>query len=394
MKVPKFLHLLISNNITIVRILTIVVLTNLFTYQSFADIAYKENLTFDSLRQRSINFDRNLGTKAKYKQTMMMPIILFSEDFDDISGPIAGGPGTYTFPNGWFLRNVDNRAPDIIVSYINDAWERREDFSFNVTDSVAFSTSYTNPVGTGDDWMWTPLITGISSNTVLKWNATAYDPAFPDGYEVRIMTSAQGPPTGGNGDIGNQITNSTQVFSISAENTVWTERQQDISSFAGQNIYVGFRNNSNDKFILVIDDIVVESSALVKNVSTNTTYATLQDAVNDASSGDPIMLLDNISEAGLNITNSVIIEANAFTLTIPSGVLTIPLGESLIWKENSLIIGSSAEIDNDGTLTNNGTINYQSGTGTFTNTGVYSGQGTFQGNFINSGTLSPGSSNN
>ncbi|HRG89610.1 MAG TPA: hypothetical protein PLW44_11360, partial [Chitinophagales bacterium] len=68
--------------------------------------------------------------------------VIFSEDFDGIGGPTAGGAGTYTFPAGWLLRNVDNSAPAAAVSYVNEAWERREDFSFNVTDSAAFCTSW------------------------------------------------------------------------------------------------------------------------------------------------------------------------------------------------------------------------------------------------------------
>lgn len=190
-----------------------------------------------------------LGTQA-FSQ------ILFSEDFDGISGPTAGGAGTYTFPPGWLLRNVDNLTPTTNVNYVNEAWERREDFQNNVADSVAFSTSWTSPAGIANDWMWTPLI-NITPNAVLKWNAKAYDPLYPDGYEVRIMV-APTTPTGGAGVIGNQITNSTQVFSIAAENSSWTARQVSLSTYTGQSIYIGFRNISNDKFLLVIDDVVVE----------------------------------------------------------------------------------------------------------------------------------------
>jgi len=183
--------------------------------------------------------------------------VLFSEDFDGIGGPTAGGAGTYSFPSGWFLRNVDNRTPSGAVSYVNEAWERREDFSFSVTDSCAFSTSWYSPAGASDDWMWTPLIGPVTANSVLNWNAVTYDALYPDGYEVRIMTSTLGPPTGGTGVIGNQLTNSTQVFSVTAENTAWTARSVSLAAYAGQSIYVGFRNNSNDKFLLLIDDIVV-----------------------------------------------------------------------------------------------------------------------------------------
>ncbi len=96
-----------------------------------------------------------------------------------------------------------------------------------------------------------------------------------------------------------------------------------------------------------------------------------------------IVLLDNVSEANVTVNNSVCIEANGFTLTIPSGLLTIPIGKSLAWKEDSLIIDPTASIDNDGTFKNNGIINYQGGMGSFMNTGVYSGNGTFQGKVVN-----------
>lgn len=180
--------------------------------------------------------------------------IIFSEDFDGIGGPTAGGPGTYVFPSGWLLRNVDNGTS--AVNYINEAWERREDFANNVADSAAFSTSWNTPAGTSNDWMWSPSFT-VQANTVLKWNALAYDASYPDGYEVRIMV-APSTPTGGSGVIGNQITNSTQLLSIAAENTAWTARQLSLNAYAGQTVYIGFRNNSTDKFLLLIDDVVAE----------------------------------------------------------------------------------------------------------------------------------------
>lgn len=184
--------------------------------------------------------------------------VVFYESFDGIPGPQAGGAGTYSFPAGWFLRNVDNRTPDAQVAYVNEAWERREDFNFNVGDSCAFSTSYYGPAGASDDWMWTPLISSLPVNSVLSWNAVAYDPNYRDGYEVRIMTAAQGPPTGGTGTLGNQVSASTVIFSTTGENSGWTTRTFNLSAYVGQAVYIGFRNNSNDKFLLLIDDVKVE----------------------------------------------------------------------------------------------------------------------------------------
>lgn len=184
--------------------------------------------------------------------------VIFKETFDGISGSTTGGAGTYKFPPGWLLRNVDNKTPFSQVGYVNEAWERREDFQTNVIDSVAFSTSYYEPAGQADDWMWTPKITvpDTGADVVLKWNAKAYDPAYPDGYEVRIMLDPT-EPTGGPGVMGNQLTSSVQLFSTPAENTAWTARSLSLNDYRNKTFRIAFRNNSTDKFILVIDDVEV-----------------------------------------------------------------------------------------------------------------------------------------
>lgn len=181
--------------------------------------------------------------------------VVYLETFDNISGTTTGGAGTYSFPTNMLLRNVDNLTPNTNVAYVNDAWIRREDLN-NTSDSCAMSTSWYTPAGISNDWLWTPAIANIPANSELTWNALTYDAAYPDGYEVRIMTTA---PTGGAGAIGNQITGSTVLFTIPAENTIWTSRSVSLSAYAGQTVYIGFRNNSNDKFILCIDDIKVEA---------------------------------------------------------------------------------------------------------------------------------------
>ena len=196
----------------------------------------------------------------------MASITLFSEDFqtfvDPLDGPQPrcagpGGPGTYPFPSGWLLRNVDNRTPHQSVSYVDEAWEVREDFTDQIANCIAFSTSFYAPIGAAEDWMWTPLIGPIPALSRLTWRARSYSDSFLDGYEVRVMV-APDAPTGGTGVIGNQLTNSTVVFSTAAEASDWTSHSVDLGAHAGQSVYIGFRNHSNDKFVLVIDDVHVE----------------------------------------------------------------------------------------------------------------------------------------
>lgn len=198
-----------------------------------------------------------------------MAATLFLEDFQtridpDTQQPVlrcsgTDGPGTYPFPSGWLLRNVDNRTPATNVAYVNEAWEVREDFQNDVNNCVAFSTSWYTPAGTANDWMWTPAIGPIpAGGGALSWRARNYDPLYLDGYEVRVMT-APTTPTGDTGVIGNQITNSTVVFSTNGEAAAWTSHTVDLAPYINQTIYVGFRNNANDKFLLVVDDIAVRS---------------------------------------------------------------------------------------------------------------------------------------
>jgi hypothetical protein len=175
---------------------------------------------------------------SDYKFSFGVIGTLLTEDFEN------------GMPAGWALFNVDGRNPDAQVSYVNAAWIVREDFARNVNDHAAFSTSWYSPTGAADDWMMTPALKLPAVGTcTLRWNAIAYDPAFPDGYEVRISTTTK--------DVAGGLANPALV-SIGAEESNWTSRSVSLSAYAGATIYVAFRNNSNDRFVLLIDDIVVE----------------------------------------------------------------------------------------------------------------------------------------
>ncbi len=236
--------------------------------------------------------------------------VLYTQTFDNIPGPTAGGAGTYVFPANMQVMNVDNGTVDANVSYINEAWERREDFVNNVADSAAFSTSWNVPVVTANDWMWTPLIGPITSSTVLKWNAITYDPSYPDGYEVRVMSAGFGTPTGGTGAIGNMIAGSTSIFSISAENTTWTPRSVSLAAYAGQSIYIAFRNNSNNQFVLLIDDIVVESSIPYDAQLVSTDTITEYTQIPLAQAAGQLSFGGNVRNNGSSTLTNVVLNVN------------------------------------------------------------------------------------
>ncbi len=159
---------------------------------------------------------------------------ILSEDFQQ------GIPGT------WTLLDKDGLTPDSTqTDFVTDAWVAWDD-PFALGDTIAVSTSKYLPPGQADDWLITPAIT-LGSNSLMNWYALAFD-ASADGYEVRISTST---PTD------TAFLANAPLFSIGAENITWTKRSADLTAYANQTVYIAFRNNSTDKFILGIDDVVI-----------------------------------------------------------------------------------------------------------------------------------------
>lgn len=171
-------------------------------------------------------------------------------------------------PNTWTLINVDGLTPDstlTVPSQITDAWVALDDFA-NPGDTFAASTSKYLPVGQANDWLITPAI-ATQGNSAVTWFANAFI-AAGDGYEVRISTTT---PTV-NGFLAH-----SPLFSIASENVGWTKRNADLSGYANQTVYLAFRNNSINKFILGVDDLVVFDcntlSADAGTIDTGTTVA-------------------------------------------------------------------------------------------------------------------------
>ena len=160
---------------------------------------------------------------------------IFSEDFN------TGIPATFT------LTDVDATPPADNVATFTGSFTAQ-----NVGgEDCAGSTSWLSPLGQADDWMATPLITipNTSAPVSLSFDAIAPDGNFPDGVEVYVSTTGANPAD----FTGPALYNTTAT----GELDVWTTRSVDLTPYVGQTIYIAFRNNSNDQYILGIDNIIV-----------------------------------------------------------------------------------------------------------------------------------------
>jgi len=156
----------------------------------------------------------------------------FFQDFEDGIEPMV-------------LFDVDGQTPHPNVAAYTDAWNAANP-SFGNGTVVAISTSWYTPVGVANDWMVTPLIQLPDTNAVIRWEAKAQDANFRDGYIVYISTT------------GNTPDDFTEViYQTAGEVASWTTRQFSLQAYAGQEVYVAFRNNSDDKFLLLVDNIFI-----------------------------------------------------------------------------------------------------------------------------------------
>lgn len=150
-------------------------------------------------------------------------------------------------PSSIILVDNDGLTPVANTDYVTNAWVARDDFGS--ADSVAVSNSWYDPSGKADDWMIIPNIT-IGANSRLSFQVRSQDADFFEHYQVLISTT------------GTAISNFTDtIYENNAEQATNITRAIDLTAagYSNTTINIAFRNISEDKFILVIDDIQVKN---------------------------------------------------------------------------------------------------------------------------------------
>ena len=249
---------------------------------------------------------------------------LFSEDFQ------GGIPAT------WTLIDNDGATPQPGYAFFTAAWIVLED---TPGDTVAASTSWYSPPATADDWMITPAITlPAAPAQVLRWQAYTYEaPPFADGYEVRVSVT------------GVAIADFTDViFTIAAENTSWTNRQVDLSAYAGQTIHIAWRNNSNDKNLLLIDDVEITDGAPFYDVSLADAVflGGEYDQIPASQAGSPLSFGATVTNTGFDPVTNVDVNVELFDLA-GNSLFTDAMGAVV----SNLAVGASATFTPTGTYT-------------------------------------------
>jgi hypothetical protein len=160
--------------------------------------------------------------------------ILFQENF------------TTGIPATWAIVNGDGLTPQSSVSNFTNAWISYQ----STTDTCAASTSYYSPAGQAADYLITPKIT-LNSFTKLVWSARSFDASYAETYLVLISSTDS------------LITSFTDTLMVVGQELYYWQKRSvhlDLEGYANQDVYIAFKNISDDKYILLIDNVKILGS--------------------------------------------------------------------------------------------------------------------------------------
>lgn len=162
---------------------------------------------------------------------------IFSENFN----------ASTSLPAGWTQANQDGLTVVTNLSaygFGTNAWViYASGWAQTAGDKAAISTSWYTPAGISNDWLISAPIS-VTAGNFLTWKAMAPDQNYADGYIVKISTTTNAVSAF-----------TTDLLTVAGADGSWTSKYIDLSAYAGQTVYIAWVNNSNDKYLLGIDDV-------------------------------------------------------------------------------------------------------------------------------------------
>ena len=155
--------------------------------------------------------------------------VIFEEDF------------TSGIPSTWTLFDEDGLIPDAAVAEFTEAWIGK----ISGTDTAAASTSYYDTTGRSNDFLVTPKIS-IGNFSRLVWSARSVDSSYPDGYQVLVSTTDSLPSS---------FTDTLMTITAELGYMITRSVDMDVEGYDNQDVFIAFRNNTDNGYILLIDDV-------------------------------------------------------------------------------------------------------------------------------------------
>lgn len=183
--------------------------------------------------------------------TSRAPLGVSSLKTDGITSevPCAGSVLLYEdfengIPSGWVVIDGDTLTPRSVMQ-LQKGWQSRVDYR-DTSNLVVVSPSWYEQQGASDDWLISPAVT-LGNNPCLSWMAYSQDIYFEESYEVRVALTPDTAAFLANPIVDSELETSGTPHQSAAS----------LSNWAGQTVYIAFRQTSDDKFVLALDDVKV-----------------------------------------------------------------------------------------------------------------------------------------
>ena len=152
-----------------------------------------------------------------------------------------------SLPAGWTAIDQDGQTPSAATAFVGTSWSKTNDPTpVNPGNAVLSAAADFAPAGTADNWLFTPQITPASGDN-LYWDARSRTGNSPEAYEVYVATAQ----TVASAQAG------TLIFSTTAAPATLAQTTASLAGFAGQPVYIAFRQITTNGSILDIDDVMV-----------------------------------------------------------------------------------------------------------------------------------------
>ncbi len=165
--------------------------------------------------------------------------VVLAEDFEQQT------PGA--LPSDW--SQVDQDQGYCSWFHGPSQWQVFTRAGFNAHGGSRFvMCAYNDGAQPNDDWLILPLM-NLSGAITLRYWAASQDTQYLESFEVRVSTSGSEP--------------AAFTDLIAAENAVpvaWTAFTSDLSAYAGIPFRIAIHYHAVDRFVLKVDDIVVEGT--------------------------------------------------------------------------------------------------------------------------------------
>jgi len=162
---------------------------------------------------------------------------------------------TSGIPTTWATFDEDGLIPNTDVAEFTSAWIG----AIFGSDTAAASTSYyENDSTAANDFLVTSKIS-LGNFSRLLWSARSVDASYPDGYQVLISTTDSLPGS---------FTDT--LMTIVAETSYFSDRgiELDAAGYENQDVYIAFRNNTVNGYVLLIDDVKVLGAEIAGTICT------------------------------------------------------------------------------------------------------------------------------